>query len=104
MSKKRKWSSAAKFEVALQAIKGETTINELCKRYNVAPCQVHAWKKQILEQGAQLFDSGAKATKTANENEESQRKLFEKIGELTVERDFLKKCWSKLHGNNDSNS
>ena len=50
MSKNKKWSSAAKFEIALEAIKGEITLNELCKKYDVAPSQVHAWKKQLLEQ------------------------------------------------------
>ena len=46
MSKNKKWSSAAKFEIALQAIKNETTLNEICKKYEVSPSQVHAWKKQ----------------------------------------------------------
>ena len=48
MSKNKKWSSAAKFEIALQALKNETTLNEICKRYDVSPSQVHAWKKQLL--------------------------------------------------------
>jgi transposase len=104
MSKNKKWSSAAKFEIALQAVKGEITLNELCKKYEVSPSQVHAWKKQLLEQGSQLFNKVDKAAKVASDHEEAQRILYEKIGELTVERDFLKKCWSKLHGNSGSNS
>lgn len=104
MSKKKKWSSSAKFEIALLAIKGETTLNELCRKYEVSPSQVHTWKKQLLEQGSQLFNKVDKAAKTATEHEEAQRALYEKIGELSVERDFLKKCWSKLHGSNGSNS
>lgn len=39
----KKWSSSAKFEIALLALKGETTLNELCKKYEVSPSQVHAW-------------------------------------------------------------
>lgn len=96
MAQKKKWSAAAKFEIALLAIKGETTIHDICTRYQVAPCQVHAWKKQVLEQGAELFAKGDKARVTqAAELEDKQRQLYEKIGKLTVERDFLKKSWDK---------
>jgi transposase len=104
VSKKKKWSSVAKFEVALAAIRGEVTLNELCKKYEVAPSQVHTWKKLLLEQGAHLFDKVIKEDKTAAEHEQEQRALFEKIGELTMERDFLKKCWNKLHGSNGNSS
>lgn len=99
MSKNRKWSAAVKFEIVMHVIKGESTLNEICKRYQVAPSQVHAWKKQFIEQGAQLFTKGDKAAvAVAADAEDMQRKLYEKIGELTVERDFLKKSWGKLRG------
>ena len=49
MSKNKKWSSAAKFEIALEAIKNDTPLNEICKKHEVSPSQVHAWKKQLLE-------------------------------------------------------
>ncbi|MEO9206433.1 MAG: transposase [Gammaproteobacteria bacterium] len=102
MSRNKKWSAAAKFEIALLAIKGETTLNEICKRYEVAPSQVHAWKKQLLEHGSDLFAKNDKASEAAaTELERKQGKLYEKIGELTVERDFLKKSWGKLPGNGD---
>jgi len=103
MARNKKWSAAAKFEIVLLVLKGETTLNEICKRYEVAPSQVHAWKKQILEQGASLFTtkSDKAAEATAIELERKQSKLYEKIGELTVERDFLKKSWEKLPGNGD---
>ena len=100
MSKKKLWSSAKKFEIALLAIKNETTINDICKKYEVAPSQVYEWKKQLLEQGSNLFEKNDKSkqseqTATA-EAEKKQAKLFEKIGELTVERDFLKKSLQKF--------
>ena len=101
IAKHKKWSSAAKFEIALLAIKGETTINELCKKYEVAPGQVHAWKKQLIEQGSQLFSKTDKTASITAEHERTQSTLYEKIGQLTVERDFLKKCWSKLHESDD---
>jgi transposase len=94
MSQKKKWSSAAKFEIALLAIKGETTLNEICQRFGVAPSQVHAWKKQLLEQGAQLFIKSDKSAVTAAEFDRKERQLYQKIGQLTMERDFLKKSWS----------
>jgi transposase len=98
MARNKKWSPSAKFEIALLAIKGETTLNEICKRYEVAPSQVHAWKKQLIEQGTK----NDKAAETAaTELAHKQSKLYEKIGELTVERDFLKKSWGKLPGNGD---
>jgi transposase len=104
MAQKKKWSASAKFEIALLAIKGETTLNEICKRYAVAPSQVHAWKKQLLKQGANLFVNNDKAVEAAaNELERKQSELYEKIGQLTVERDFLKKSWSKFQGNSDDN-
>lgn len=102
MSKNKKWSSAAKFEIALQALKNETTLNEICKRYDVSPSQVHAWKKQLLEQGAQLFSKSDKTAKIIAEHEESKRVLYETVGQLTIERDYLKKCWSKLRENSDN--
>lgn len=101
MVKRKKWSSSEKFEIALLAVKGETTLNEICKRYSVAPCQVHAWKKQLLECGAQLFGKTEKPATVVAEAERKQRVLYEKIGQLTVERDFLKKAWGKFHGNSD---
>jgi len=103
MAQKKKWSPSEKFKIALLAIKGESTINEICKQYQVAPSQIHAWKKQLLEQGANLFSKGDKAEKSAEaELERKQSQLFEKIGQLTVERDFLKKSWDKFPGSNDN--
>jgi transposase len=101
---RRKWSAAAKFEIVLLAIKNETTINEICTRYQVSASQVHAWKKQLLEKGANLFADSAKATEVAKmELERKQSQLYEKIGKLTVERDFLKKSWNKFQENDDEN-
>lgn len=103
MSRKKR-SATQKFEIALLAIKGETTLNEICKRYEIAPSLVHAWKKQLLEQGSELFAKHDKsASEAASKLEREQSKLYEKIGQLTVERDFLKKAWSKFHGNSDEN-
>lgn len=98
----KKWSSAMKLKVALSALKGDSTINEVCEKYGVAPCQVHAWKKMLLEEGSQLFDKPKKVKKKkAHDGKNREQQLYEKIGQLTVERDFLKKSWEKLQGNFD---
>ena len=104
MAKTKKWSAAAKFEIVLQALRGNCTINELCTRYQVAPSQVHAWKKQFLEQGKEVFDKQCDkaANKAVAEHELKQSKLYETIGQLTVERDFLKKSWGKFQGSSDN--
>ena len=69
-------------------------------QYQVAPSQVHAWKQLIVKEGGQLFEKGAKSSKkrVANQAERLQSQLYEKIGQLTIERDFLKKAWSKHQG------
>ena len=98
MAKNKQWSATAKFEIILQALKGDCPINEVCVRYQVAPSQVHAWKKQFLEQGQEVFAKkhGKAANKAVAKYEQKQRKLYETIGQLTVERDFLKKSWEKF--------
>ena len=75
MARNKKWSAAVKFEIALRAIKGETTLNDICKRYEVASSQVHAWKKQLLEQGAEIFGKAGKSTTVVVDHERLQRQL-----------------------------
>ena len=103
MAKRKKWSAAAKFEIVLQVLKADSTLNEVCTRYEVAPSQVHTWKKQFLEQGKAVFEG--KADKPINKaqsgHERKESKLYETIGQLTVERDFLKKSWEKFQGSSD---
>jgi len=104
MAKNKKWSAAAKFEIVLQALKGDCTINEICTRHQVAPSQLHAWKKQFLEQGKEIFDKKCDkmVNKSIAEYGRKQSKLYETIGQLTVERDFLKKSWEQFQGRNDN--
>ena len=105
MAKNKKWSAAAKFEIVLQVLKCETTLNEICKRYQVAPSQVHVWKKQFLEQGKDVFSkpSDKPAALKLEELESRQTRLYATIGELTVERDYLKKSWDKFQGSGGEN-
>lgn len=98
MTKNKRWSNEQKFAIGLAALKGDMTIHELCQHYQVAPSQVHAWKKVLLDLGAGLFDKGvgSKQAKALAKQAETERALYEKIGQLTVERDFLKKAYGKL--------
>lgn len=101
----KKWSPKMKFKIALLALKNETTISEICNQYQVSPSQVHAWKKQIMDEGSQIFEKQSKSKaakkKSAAAKGQTESQLYEKIGQLTVERDFLKKTWEKLQGNVD---
>jgi len=102
MSRNKKWSSVIKFEIVLLVIKGEMTINEICKRYEVSPSQVHTWKKEFLEHGSKVFAKNEGVSQSiVSKLEGKQGKLYEKIGKLIVERDFLKKSYGKLTENGD---
>jgi transposase len=90
MARKRKSHTAAvKAQVALAAVKGDKTVSELAALHAVHPTLIHAWKKQLVENAQELFQSG---TKTASaEHEAVQAQLYEQIGRLKTELDWLKK-------------
>jgi transposase len=90
MAKKRKSHSAAfKAQVALAAVKGDKTVNELASVHGVHPTMIHGWKKQLVENAEELFQSGAKPSSV--EHETLQAQLYEQIGRLKTELDWLKK-------------
>jgi len=89
MAGKRKSHSAAfKAQVALAALKGDRTINELASHFGVHPTMIHAWKKQLLEGAQAVFESNAKIPRPP---EDKTAELFEQIGRLKVELDWVKK-------------
>jgi transposase-like protein len=88
--KRRKHSSSFNLQVVLAAIKGEETVAELAIKYNVHPGQIQAWKAQALESFESLFEKGGEER---NKAEEQLAVLERKIGQLTIENDFLKKNW-----------
>jgi transposase len=89
---RKKFDAATKAKIALEALREEATIPALAKRHGVHPNQIYSWKKQVLDNVASLFARGAASSdESAEERERETGKLYAKIGQLTVERDFLAK-------------
>ena len=75
-----------KAKVALEAVRGEMTLAQLVQRHGVHPTQISTWRKQLLEHAGEVFENGNPAA------EDAERRIHDlqaKVGELTMERDFL---------------
>ena len=93
-TKRKRYSAEFKAKVALEAIKGEQTIQELGSRYGVHPNQITNWKRQAIDNMAESFSTKAERTRT---NDDPQiKELHAKIGQLTVERDFLANAFGRI--------
>jgi transposase-like protein len=90
MAGKRKSHTAGfKAQVALAAVKGDKTVGELASLHGVHPTMIHAWKKQLLDNAAELFQTGAKTS--GAEQEALQGQLYELIVRLNTDLDWKKK-------------
>jgi transposase-like protein len=95
MSKRTRRTHAPGFKakVALAAIKGEKTLAELAQQYDVHPNQITAWKAHLVEAASGLFGSGCPASDPSPAID--MKTLHAKIGELTLENDFLSGALTK---------
>lgn len=87
--KRQKRSVRFKFKVALEAAKELKTISQIASEYRVNPGQVSKWKKQLQSQGASVFES--KPDDSQQQQEKKEAELYEQIGRLKMELDWLQK-------------
>ena len=87
MTKRRRFTADFKAKVALEALRGDKTIQEIAARHKVHPNQVSTWKRQAVDGLGEVFSNGVDRARRDHETE--VRDLHAKIGQLTVERDFL---------------
>lgn len=91
---RKRYSAELKAKVALEAIKGQKTTNEIAAEYGVHPSQIAQWKKQALDELPQIFSSGRNDQKRSEE--ELTATLYQEIGHLKVQLDWLKKKSGQL--------
>jgi len=84
---RRKHSPSFKAKVALEALKGEETVAQIAARYGVHPNMVAKWRKALYDEAATLF--GENHARKKKEEEDLVARLYQQIGQLKVERDFL---------------
>ena len=93
--KRRTHKPEFKAKVALTAIQGELTMAEMVKKFDVHANQITEWKKQLLSGAQDVFGS---SVNLSEESEQAIQTLHAKIGQLTVENDFLERGLTRIHG------
>jgi putative transposase len=94
MPKRKRHSAEFKFKVALEAAKGTKTLSELAQEYQLHPSQISEWKRQLLAEGVSVF-----STRNARQQREQaalETQLYEQIGRLKMELEWLKKKATRL--------
>lgn len=92
---KRTHTNEFKSKVALEAIRGETTVAVMAQKYGIHPGQIQAWKALMLKGAPEIFGGSKTGGQKEHDNKEE---LERKIGQLVVENDFLKKKLENFHG------
>ncbi len=87
MTKRRRFTADFKARVALDALRGDRTVQEIALKHKVHPNQVSGWKRQAMDGLGEVFSNGAE--RAGRDHETDVHDLHAKIGQLTVERDFL---------------
>jgi len=91
MGQKNKFSSAEKYRIALEAIKGELTQSQITAKYQVHATQISKWRKQALEYLQAAFSNKLQISSLVEDYESKLNELYCQVGQLKVENDFLKK-------------
>ncbi len=86
---RKRYDAAFKAKVAIEAIKAQRTVNEIAAAYQIHPHQVTEWKKQALQQLSEVFSNGR--VRAEMEDEELRNQLYQEIGRLKMELEWLKK-------------
>lgn len=90
MAKKRQqYRNDFKFKIALEAVKGVKTVSQIAAEHNLHPTQISTWKKQLLQQGSSLFTRAN--DRQQREQQDREAELYEQIGRLKMELEWLKK-------------
>ncbi len=93
--KRRNHSSDFKAKVALAAVRGDRTLAELAEQFDVHPNQIQDWKRRLVEGAGEVFTRGAQGD---SNGDEVLKALQAKIGQLTMENDFLERGLERIHG------
>jgi len=93
--KRKRYSNKLKAKVALAALKGDRTVNEIASEFGIHVSQVNRWRKEAIEQLPDIFDK-KKSARRAEDVEKEKDRLYQQIGKLQVEVDWLKKTTGHL--------
>ena len=93
--KRRNHSASFKAKVAVAAIRGDKTLAEISEQFDVHQNQIQDWRRKLLDQADQVFGRGGGSP---SESEHKLKELHAKIGQLTMERDFLEQGLERIHG------
>jgi transposase len=95
---RKNYDKQFKAKVAMEALKEESTIQELAKKYDVHPNQISLWKKQAIEGLPALFERANKKSEKEKDLEEERDNVLKLVGEMKLENEFLKKKYKQLYG------
>ena len=93
--KRRNHSASFKAKVALAAIRGDKTLAELSEQFDVHQNQIQDWRRKLLDKADQVFD---RSGSLSGDSDHKVKELHAKIGQLTMERDFLEQGLERIHG------